>query len=220
MYRVLKLFRFCLILGTALIGLTEASFAQNESEYHHLTWNVGGGFTATTGNISNRLDNGGNVQAAAGFNFNQYAGVLGTFSFQGLGITRSALNAVNEPDGNGRVYTFTIDPTFRIPLKGRATAYLVAGGGWMRRTVEFTQPTLASTIVFDPWWGYFGPALVPVNTVLGSVSQNAGVYDVGAGLNFPLPRTGVKLYLEARFYNGLTTDTHTTLVPITFGIRW
>jgi opacity protein-like surface antigen len=218
MHRVSKLFRVGLISAVGLAGLAEASFAQ--TEYHHLTWNVGGGFTATTGRISDRLDNGGNVQAGAGFNFNQYIGVLGTFSFQGLGVTRSALNALNEPDGNARLYTLTIDPTLRIPLKGGATAYLLAGGGWMRRTVEFTQPSLASTIVFDPWFGYFGPALVPTNTILGSVSENAGVYDVGAGLNFPLPRTSVKLYLEGRFYEGLTNGTHTTVVPITFGIRW
>ena len=33
-------------------------------------------------------------------------------------------------------------------------------------------------------------------------------------MNFPLPRTGVKLYLEARYYDGLTNNTHTSLVPI------
>jgi hypothetical protein len=37
-------------------------------------------------------------------------------------------------------------------------------------------------------------------------------------MNFPLPRTYVKLYLEARYYDGLTNNTHTSLVPITFGI--
>jgi hypothetical protein len=30
----------------------------------------------------------------------------------------------------------------------------------------------------------------------------------------------VKLYLEARYYDGLTNNTHTSPVPITFGIRW
>ncbi|MCU1292783.1 MAG: hypothetical protein JWP08_1633 [Bryobacterales bacterium] len=40
----------------------------------------------------------------------------------------------------------------------------------MRRTVTFTQPVLASTFVFDPWWGYYGPALVPASQNVGSVS--------------------------------------------------
>lgn len=71
--------------------------------------------------------------------------------------------------------------------------------------------------MFDPWWGYFGPALVPANQILGTVSEDAGVWDVGGGFNIRLPRTGVKLYIEARYFDGLTSNTHTTLVPLTFG---
>jgi hypothetical protein len=206
------------LLAFTLTCCTPLSLAQSED--HHFTANVGAGFTAPTGRISNSLDIGGNVQAGAGFNFNRYLSINGTFAFQGLGITRSALSAVNEPDGNGRVYTLTVDPKFTFPLRGRSGFYLLAGGGWLRRTVQFTQPTVATTFVFDPWWGYVGPALVQANQVLGSVSENAGVWDIGGGMNFPLPRTRVKLYLEARYYDGLTNSTHTSLVPITFGIRW
>ena len=38
-----------------------------------------------------------------------------------------------------------------------------------------------------PGWGYFGPALIPVNQILGSVTSNSGAFDVGGGLNIPLP---------------------------------
>jgi outer membrane protein with beta-barrel domain len=144
-----------------------ANVASAQSEYHHLTFNVGRGFTAVTGSILDRLDHGGNVEAGAGLNFNSVLGVLGTYSYQGLGITRSALNAVNQPDGSARVFTLTIDPKISIPIHGHSF-YLLGGGGWLRRTVEFTQPTLATTIVFDPWWGYIGPAVVQVNQVLGA----------------------------------------------------
>lgn len=207
-----------LVSATAVFASASLCWAQDET--HHLTVNVGGGFTAVTGGISDRLDHGGNFQAGAGFNFNRYLGILGSFSFQGLGITRSALNAANQPDGSARVFTFTADPKITLPIGGRASFYVLGGGGWLRRTVEFTQPTLASTVIFDPWWGYFGPALVPVNQVLGTVTEDTGVWDVGGGMNFPLPRTSMKLYLEARYYDGLTNGRHTTLVPITFGIRW
>ncbi len=201
-----------LICGTVLC------FGQSED--HPFTANVGGGFTAPTGRIANSLDIGGNFQASAGINLSSYLALTGTFGFQALGITGSALQAVNEPDGNGRVYTITVDPRFTLPLGGRSSFYVLAGGGWLPRTVQFTQPTLASTFVFDPWWGYYGPALVPANQVLGSVSQNAGVWDVGGGFNFPLPRTRAKLYLEARYFDGLTNNTHTSLVPLTLGVRW
>jgi hypothetical protein len=47
-------------------------------------------------------------------------GVLATFSFQGLGLTRGALDRLNEPDGNARAYTLTVDPKISFPL-GRAS---------------------------------------------------------------------------------------------------
>jgi Outer membrane protein beta-barrel domain len=216
MYRV-SLLRFPLILVASLLGSTSVTFAQ--SEYHHLTFNVGGGFTAPTGRTGDNLDYGGNLEVGAGFNLNQYLGVLGTFSFQGFGLTGSALNRLNEPDGNAKAYTLTVDPKISFPL-GRGSFYLLGGGGWLRRTVQFTQPVLAPTFIYDPWWGYFGPAYVPANQVLGTVSNNAGVWDVGAGFNIPLPRTGFQLYIQARYYEGLTNNTHTTFVPLTLGIRW
>ncbi len=206
------------ILSALLTGIAPCLFAQ--SEYHHFTANVGGGFSTATSRLSNDLDNGGNLEVGAGFNLNQYLGVLGTFSFQGLGVTRSALNSLNEPDGNARVYSLTIDPKISFPLGSRATVYVLGGGGWLRRTVQFTQPVIAPTYIYNPWWGYIGPVYVPANQILGTVSQNAGAWDIGGGVNIPLPRTGWKLYVQARYYDGLTNNTHTTVVPITVGLRW
>jgi hypothetical protein len=208
---------FC--LGTSLL-FSFAQFTYAQDEFHHITFNVGGGYTALTGGISNRLDGGGHFQAGVGYNFNRYLGVLGTFTFHQLGLTGNTLNAVNVPDGNSRVYSLTVDPKITLPFRFLGGGfYILGGGGWMRRTIEFTQPTVAQTIVFNPWWGYFGPALVPANQVLGSYSQNVGAWDVGGGVNIPLPRARFKLYVEARYYDGMT-GTHTTLVPITVGLRW
>ena len=109
--------------------------------------------------------------------------------FNQLGITRGKLNRLNQPDGGARVDSLTADPTFRL-LAGDLNAYVLAGGGYLRGTVEFTQPTPAQTVIFDPWWGYFGPGLVPVQQVLGSVTSNSGVFDVGGGVNIPLVKKG------------------------------
>ena len=190
-----------------------------QGDFHHFTFNVGGGFTAVTGDISNRLDHGGHVQAGAGYNLNRFLSLGGTFSYHALGITQNALQAAQQPDGNARVFTFTVNPKLTYPF-GFGNVYVLAGGGWLRRTVEFTQPTLASTYLYDPWFGYYTPVLIPANQVLGSFTQNAGVWDVGGGANFDLPRTRAKIFAEVRFYSGLTPNQHTTMVPITVGLRW
>jgi opacity protein-like surface antigen len=203
---------------TVFLILASRSFAQDED--NHFTVNIGGGLTTITGRDTGRLDHGGNLQVGAGYYFNRVFGITGNFMFNQLGITGSELLRLNVPDGNARVYSFTVDPTLRLPLGQHWSAYVVAGGGYLRRTVEFTQPTLAQTFVFDPWWGYFGPALVPVNQILGSVTSNAGAFDVGAGVNIPLPVPRLHLFVESRYFHGFTDKTNTIIVPITVGIRW
>jgi hypothetical protein len=74
--------------------------------------------------------------------------------------------------------------------------------------------------VFDPWWGYVGPAYIPANQTIASVTSNAGVWDVGAGVDIPLRRTSWKLFVETRYLDGLTSQSHTHLVPISVGFRW
>jgi hypothetical protein len=203
------------------LGLTGFSFGQSdESADHPITFHVGGGFTAITGRDAGKLDHGGNFEVGAGHFFNRYFGVTGTFMFNQLGITGRELALLNEPDGNARTYTVTVDPTLRIPMRHGWNAYVLAGGGYMRRTVQFTQPTVAQTFVFDPWWGYVGPALVPVNQILGTFTSNSGVFNIGGGINFPLARTRSHLFIESRYVHGFTSNSNTMLVPINFGFRW
>ena len=182
-------------------------FAQSEDDFHHFTIGAGGGFTAILSSAIQLdvLKESIEPRAAAA-----------------VGGLLEPVDQIDgsQPDGNARVYSFTADPTLRLPLGHRWSAYLLAGGGYLRRTVQFTQPTLAQTFVFDPWWGYFGPGLVPVNQILGTVTSNSGAVDVGGGVNIPLPRTGFHLYVESRYFHGFTSNTNTQVVPVTVGFRW
>lgn len=212
------LYFWCKLIFSA--GCLAAAAAGQNDEFHRFTAGAGGGFTAVTGRDAGRLDHGGSFLAGAGVNINRYFGITGNFMFHQLGITRSELNALNQPDGDARVYSVTVDPTLRLPIGHRLNVYVLAGGGFLRRTVEFTQPTVAQTFVFDPWWGYFGPALVPVNQILGAITNNSGAFDVGGGVNIGLPRTGLSLFVESRYFHGFTSNSATTLVPVTVGLRW
>ncbi len=211
---------FQVVCWAAFLSLPSAVLGQSDESFHHLTLSAGAGLTTITGADAGKLDHGGNLQLNGGYFFNRYLGITGNFMFSGLGITRNELNSLNVPDGSARVYSVTFDPTLRVPLGRGFSAYVLVGGGYLRRTVEFTARTLAQTTIYDPWWGYFGPALVPVNQILGTVTNNSGAFDVGGGLNIPLRSTGAKLFVEARYLKGFTSNTDTTVVPITFGIRW
>lgn len=89
--------------------------------------------------MAGTLDHGGNSQLNGGYFFNRYLGITGNFIFSDLGIDRATLNDLNEPDGKARVYALTADPTIRIPPDRGFTAYALAGGGYVRRTIELTM---------------------------------------------------------------------------------
>ncbi len=200
--------------------LAEGAAAQPSEENHPVTVSAAGGFTGVVGQDAGRLDHGGNFQLGAGHFFNDYLGITANFSFNGLGITGSELERLNQPDGNARVYSLTFDPMVRLPIRNHWSVYVLGGGGYLRRTIEFTQPTVAQTLIIDPWWGYIGPGLIPVNQILGSVSSNAGALDIGGGLNIPLPNTSLRVFVEGRYLHGFTGKSGTSVVPIVFGIRW
>ena len=101
----------------------------------------------------------------------------------------------------------------------RVQPYVIAGGGWYRRTVDFTEPATGFVTVYDPWWGWIGDVAVPTNRLLGSVSRNAGGLNAGGGVSFQLQdRTSV--FVEVRWHRAFHNPTNSTLVPITVGLSF
>ena len=99
------------------------------------------------------------------------------------------------PDGEARLYSLTLNPIVHLNPHGNFDAYIIGGGGYYHRTVEFTQPTVNTIVAFDPFFGFF-PLDVPANQVVGSYSQNKGGLNIGAGASFR-----VKADSNAKFFN-------------------
>lgn len=191
------------------------------TEFHHFTWKFGLGVTPVVGGIRQKLSTGFDFNAGAGYNFTPHFGVLGEFFYSGLGVTTQALRELSEPAGQADVWAVTVDPIWRFTPRRKVSAYVTGGIGFYRRTVQFLQPTTTVVTIFDPWWGYLGPALVPSAIVLGSVSDNALGANAGIGLAFRIAHSrGAKLFAEVRYDYANTANTATTLLPITFGFRW
>ncbi len=202
-------------LGFLAIGLPSLLLGQSEAPANHLTLSVGAGFTTRTGAIAGDIQNGGNFELNGGHFFNRYLGMTGNFMFSESGITRSALDALNEPAGFARVYAVTADPTVRLPQRRGFVAYALAGGGYVGRDLHFQKPILVGlSSTHMPFM------LMPGYASAGSIIDNSGGFDVGGGLNMPSPWGRAKLFVEARYVKGFTSHLNTTIIPITVGIRW
>ena len=128
---------------------------------------IGGGVSAPLGAISDSLNTGWNATVSAGYNFSSRFSSSIRYTYNGFGISRAVLDEAAVPDGNARLWSVTLDPKISFAPRSRLTPYLVGGVGYFRRTIEFTQPTLAPTIIFDPFFGFAFPALIPVNQIIG-----------------------------------------------------
>ena len=105
--------------------------------------------------------------------------------------------------------------------KGRFDAYIIGGGGFYRRTIEFTEPSSAIATAFDPFYGIIFPVEVPTTNVLGSFSQNKGGLNLGAGVAVRLGEDSRStIFAESRYHYIYTTPVRTSLLPVTFGFRW
>jgi len=202
---------------TALLLALPAA-AQNTNKF---TFNVGGGFTEPVRDTGERVDRGYNVNVGAGVNFVPAFGVIGEFGYNSLGVANTVLNAVGAPNGDARIYSLTVNPIVRFNPNGRFDFYAIGGGGYYRRTVEFTEPTTAVITAFDPFWGVFFPLAVPANSVLGSFTQNKGGWNAGAGITIQLKGdSNAKFFAESRYHYIYTTPIRTSILPVTFGFRW
>lgn len=203
------------LFGVVVLGAPTVLLGQSQEEdFHHITLSAGAGFTRSTGPTAGTLDHGPNIQLNGGYFFDRHFGITTNFMFSDIGITRATLNDLNEPNGKAKVYAVTADPTVRFPLGRGFSAYVLAGGGYVRRSVNFTMPM--SVAAQHKWHVY----TTTTDMVITTVIDDSGGFDVGGGLNVPWPGGRVKTFVEARYFRGFTNNLNTAVVPVTFGFRW
>jgi hypothetical protein len=182
---------------------------------------VGGGVTPVTAGLADRLSTGWHISLGGGFNFSHNFGLNLEYMYSGLGVKRATLQELQAPAGNARIWSITLNPIIRFRSEeDRFVPYITGGGGYYRRTVEFTEPTTALTNIFDPWWGWIGPVPVASNNVLGRVSRGGGGFNAGAGFAVRLGDGNTKFFAESRYHYADMQGMITRIVPVTVGLRW
>src|SRR5712692_1053367 len=202
---------FFLASGVALLSMCTL----NAQEVSPFAFNVGAGFTQPVGNTGRHLDTGFNFDVGAGYNFHPHVGLLAQFNFNQLGINSGILNNVGVPGGDVRLWSATLDPIVHLNPRGPMDVYLIGGGGLYQRTQEFTTPSVATFVGFNPFFGFY-QAAVPAQQVLASYTVNKPGVNGGMGFAFGNRWHG-KFYAEARYHRMLLgNDRHTDIVPVTF----
>ncbi len=214
MYR--KFLTAALCCAGALIFVSP-SRAQNTSRF---AFSVGGGFTEPVRYTDGHLNTGWNANVGAGVNFIPQLGVMAEFGFNDLGLSPTDLAIAGVPGGSTRIYSATLNPIVHFHPHGRFDAYVIGGAGYYHRTIEFTQPAIATVTAFDPFYGFY-PAAIPTTQVLGSYSQNKIGLNIGGGISVRVKGdSNTKFFAETRYHYIYTTPGRTTVLPVTFGLRW
>jgi Outer membrane protein beta-barrel domain len=189
-------------------------------EVHPLAFNLGAGFTTPVQRAGDRLDPGWNAGVGVGYNFNPYAALKLDFGYNSFGINSGTLSTLGFPDGDVQLWSLTLDPVVHMNPRGPVDLYLTGGGGLYHWTENFTQPGVATITVFDPYFGLFYPAAVPVTEVLSTYSVYKPGFDGGAGIAFGTKWNG-QVYAEARFHRMIFgNNRYVDTIPVTFGFRW
>lgn len=216
------------VLAVALLFSTVPASAQADPDFHWYSVNAGAGWTWPERSEAGNLNRGWNFEGGAGFalpegrnrRYHWSAYIDLNFMFDRLKANSSALQQtlnlnptnpglVQASSARANYYDLTLDPTIRLPVGDLVSVYLFAGGGWLKRSIQFMAPSNE------------GSLLQPASpTVFGS-GGNSGVVEGGGGVNFKVPHlAGWMLYGEVRVVHGLAINNATTLVPISLGVRW
>src|SRR5512146_3131623 len=117
------------------------AFAAAQSE-RPVAINIGGGFSPLVGDVSSHLNNGWHMTGGVAYNVNSVFSIGPQFTYNGFGVSQSALKEAGTPGGDSHVWSITAEPRLQLPFAYKLRPYVVGGVGYYRRTVNFTQPAL------------------------------------------------------------------------------
>jgi Outer membrane protein beta-barrel domain len=213
---------FCrsLIIPFAIAMFTVGTTAQDIRRWN---FNVGGGVGFPQSSTADFANVGGHFVLGVGPNLGPLFGVSGELMWHDLPIKREAIDRIGVPDAGARQYSLTANGILRLPLRGSLGAYVIAGGGWYRRSGELTAPTFVPGTICPPfwvWWGVCVSGLFPPDAVLASSSSNAFGGNIGGGFTYHIGEGNMKFYTEIRYHHAAHNKVDTDLLPLTFGLRW
>lgn len=199
---------------------------------HRLTLEFGGGAVAPAAN-KNDITWGGQFLIGGGVNVTQNLAAFLEFQYLDNKIPGAVIAETGAQGGRYHIWSFTVDPLWDLFPKAANDVYLVGGGGFYRKTMNFTNPTQSCGFF------YYYYTCGTSNQTVGSIGSNNGGWNIGGGYQhrfggmYGLSRT--RFFAQVRYVdvlspairskslNGLapvSISAGTKLLPITVGFRW
>jgi|HubBroStandDraft_2_1064218.scaffolds.fasta_scaffold69539_1 hypothetical protein len=190
----------CTVSGAGIFAIPEGKDRDN---FNHGGWGfqAGGGFALTR---QRERDHGHTWYLTANYLYDKFR--VRKSALTDAIAKESQLAAATSAHGD--FSAVTLDPTFRLTLSRHSSLYWSGGFGWLHRGIGFNGVSMV-------------PPLLPSSSSLGRFASNSGVFDFGMGLNYaPTSFRGVMIFVEPRVYHGTAINSGSSLVPISFGVRW
>ncbi|MGA8541641.1 MAG: outer membrane beta-barrel protein [Terriglobales bacterium] len=216
----------------ACCGLAATASAQ--SNFSHLNFTVGGGEGIGRDEVAAFVGDSGQVTVGAGWNFTKMFGMDAEYMFYDLSFRPSVIEGQALLHPSGHMQSVSLDGIVNVPRHlGKASAYGIFGIGFYRRSVSETRQPLAPGTTCQPVWGRWwdiyctagNPPSIPpppaAAQALSSLSKDAGGFNYGVGVTYPLNALNkAKVFLEFRYHRAYQSDGQTIVMPITVGLRW
>ncbi len=204
-----------------LLACTVFGLAANAQKSFNLNFGGGPGFP-----VSQSKDFVGtsyHFVAGAGPNIGHHVKLTGEFMFHGLPVKQSVVDQLKVPIVKGRLYSVTGN----IIVGGggaKVGGYVIAGGGWYRRTLEAQKTVYRAGEHCEPvlvWWNIeCTNGIFPTDVTIASNTSTSGGFNFGGGITYGIGDSSAAFYTEVRYHRAFSAGIDTTVVPLTFGIRW
>jgi|SRR5215510_6384001 len=196
---------------------TAASKAQDF--LNHVTAEAGAGFSFPVGTIGDHTKNGFNFVASGGPRFNRRLSLTLDFSLHYMDVKNflesPATNVALSLGSEVRIWSLTVNPGYEFIKREQFSSYATGGYGLYNRRLLLAAPGLIPAVACDEFWNIcVGTPNAPVT---GTFGVYKGGYNIGGGVTFT---PHVKFFVETRYHHMFTPKAATTIVPLTFGVRW
>ena len=215
--RILFLLAFC--------GLIASASAQ--SDFNRFNFTAGAGLGMGRGEVASFVGDSFQGVLGGGRNFSRLFGVDAEYMYYDLNLKSTVSQSQSLNNSSGHMQSISLDGIVSVPRHfGKLGAYGIFGVGFYRRSVSANRELLTGLPICQPtwtrWWGIncYNNVLQGEQT-LSSYSKDAGGFNYGGGLTYPLNVFHhAKVFGEWRYHRAYQSDGKTIVMPITVGLRW